>query len=135
MSSHLELLYLTFHFWISSHNTFCTEKERESGQKNICNVKNCQDWPGKHQKAWKQEIRREQNSNPLQRNDTLSQLTVNCQLSGPSIYQLACHHHTWMNCVYAQYQEKSSQNSQHSDIILACTNTPSININITLPPM
>ncbi len=32
---------------------------------------------GKHQKACKQEIRREQNSNPLQRKDTLSQLTVN----------------------------------------------------------
>ncbi len=60
---------------------------------------------GGNQKAWKQEIRREHNSNPLQRNDTLSQLTVNFQFPGPSIYQLPCHHHTLMNCMcnYALY--------------------------------
>ncbi len=65
--------------------TFMTLRYQISGQKNIFNVKNCQEWlHGGNTK--KHGNKREQNSNPLQHNDTLSQLTVNCQLPGPSTY-------------------------------------------------
>ncbi len=47
------------HVMIHINLYFCTEKERESDQKNICNMKNCQDWPGETPKSVETRIRRE----------------------------------------------------------------------------
>ncbi len=88
MSSHLELLYvllLTFHFWISSHNTSVLKKKGNPDRKTFAMWKIARIGRGKNQKAWKQEIRRT-----------------------PICYNVMIHYHSWQSIVNCQVHPSTS---------------------------